>query len=53
MNESKKPNGHADDLSGFFGEPIHSYTRQQAIGDGVLVDMTEQFADLVRNAGFR
>lgn len=32
-----------------FGEPIHTYTREQAIDDGVLVDVTETAAE----AGFR
>lgn len=32
-----------------FGEPIHIYTRKQAIEDGVLVDVT----DAAREAGFR
>ncbi len=34
---------------GFFGETIYSYTRQQAINDGVLIDITEAAAE----AGFR
>jgi hypothetical protein len=32
-----------------FGEPIHTYTRAQAIGDGMLVDVSETAAE----AGFR
>ena len=32
----------------FFGEVIHAYTRQQAIADGVLVDVTK----VAREAGF-
>lgn len=32
-----------------FGEPIHRYTREQAIDDGMLVDVTETAAE----AGFR
>lgn len=32
-----------------FGEPIHTYTREQAIDDGMLVDVTETAAE----AGFR
>lgn len=32
-----------------FGEPIHMYTREQAIDDGVLVDVTETATE----AGFR
>lgn len=30
----------AEDMSEFFGEPISVYTRQQALDDGVLVDVT-------------
>lgn len=26
---------------GFWGEPIHTYTRSEALADGVLVDVTE------------
>ena len=32
-----------------FGDPIHAYTRAQAIADGVLIDAT----DLAREAGFK
>jgi hypothetical protein len=32
-----------------FGEVIHTYTRKQAIEDGVLIDVT----DMAREAGFR
>lgn len=32
-----------------FGEPIHTYTREQAIDDGMLVDVTETATE----AGFR
>lgn len=32
-----------------FGEPIHTYTRKQAIADGFLVDVSET----AREAGFR
>jgi len=32
-----------------FGEPIYIYTRNQAIDDGVLVDVTE----MAREAGFK
>ena len=35
--------------SDFFGDPIHAYTRAQAIADGVLIDVT----DLAREAGFK
>ena len=37
------------DLSDIFGDVIHSYTREQAIDDGVLIDVT----DVARQAGFR
>ncbi len=33
----------------FWGEPIHVYTRAQALADGVLIDVTET----AREAGFR
>jgi hypothetical protein len=36
-------------LDGFFGEPIHVYTRAQAIADGVLVDVSQT----AHEAGFR
>ncbi|MGA2547943.1 MAG: DUF6573 family protein [Rectinemataceae bacterium] len=36
------------DSSSLFGDLIYSYTRQQALTDGVLVDAT----DLAREAGF-
>jgi hypothetical protein len=36
------------DSSSLFGDLIYSYTRQQALADGVLVDAT----DLAREAGF-
>lgn len=37
------------DLSEVFGQPIHTYTRAQAIEDGVLVDVTSA----AKQAGFR
>ena len=37
------------DLTPFFGEVIHRYTRAQALADGVLVDVTE----MAREASFR
>jgi hypothetical protein len=41
----------------FWGEPIHSYTRAQAIADGVLVDLTTATDDrgqlLCQQAGFK
>jgi hypothetical protein len=43
----------ADD---FWGEPIHSYSRAQAIADGVLIDLTSATDDagqpLCKQAGF-
>lgn len=36
-------------VSSLFGELVHSYSRAQAIEDGVLVDVTE----IAREAGFR
>lgn len=36
-------------LDACFGEAIHRYTREQAIADGLLVDMTQA----AREAGFR
>lgn len=37
------------DDSSLFGKPIYSYTRAQAIDDGVLVDVS----DVAREAGFK
>ncbi|BBL79292.1 hypothetical protein RxyAA322_11460 [Rubrobacter xylanophilus] len=37
------------DPASFRGEPIHTYTRAEALADGVLVDVTET----AREAGFR
>lgn len=37
------------DLHEFYGDPIHTYTRAQAITDGVLVDVTPTATE----AGFR
>ena len=36
-----------ESITGIFGDPIDVYTRQQAIEDGVLVDVTPNFSDLV------
>jgi hypothetical protein len=36
-------------LQEFFGDPISVYTREQAVDDGVLVDVT----DVAKEAGFR
>ncbi|MBG7602733.1 MAG: hypothetical protein IZT60_09340, partial [Gammaproteobacteria bacterium] len=36
-------------LQEFFGDPIYVYTREQAIDDGVLVDVT----DVAKEAGFK
>lgn len=43
-----QPNSKSD-LSSLFGDVVHSYTRAQAIEDGVLVDVTAT----AREAGFR
>lgn len=40
---------HNNSLAEFFGEPIYSYTRAQAIADGTLVNVTETALE----AGFR
>ena len=46
-----------DDNSDFWGEPIHVYTRAQAIADGILVDLTtatdDQGQRLCLQAGFK
>ena len=46
-----------DEHSDFWGEPIHAYTRAQAIRDGVLVDLTTAMDDkgqlLCQQAGFK
>lgn len=36
-------------MNKIFGEPIHTYTREQAIDDGLLVDVSET----AKEAGFR
>ena len=35
----------SDEIRAFFGEPIHTYTRAQALADGALVDVTRTAAD--------
>jgi Family of unknown function (DUF6573) len=46
-----------DQNDSFWGEPIHAYTRAQAIADGVLIDLTSATDDkgqlLCREAGFK
>jgi len=46
-----------DQPDNFWGEPIHAYTRAQAIVDGVLVDLTSATDDrgqrLCQQAGFK
>jgi len=46
-----------DQNNDFWGEPIHAYTRAQAISDGVLVDLTSATDDqgrlLCQQAGFK
>ena len=44
-----RADGELPDLVDLFGEPIHTYTRQQAIDDGMLIDVSI----LAREAGFR
>jgi hypothetical protein len=41
------PQEHTSNLVEIFGEPIHTYTRQQAIDDGFLVDVSS----MAREAG--
>ena len=42
-------NPDSDSLTEIFGEPIYTYTRQQAIADGVLVDlMQDKMAEVCR-----
>ena len=36
-----------------FGDVIHTYTRQQAIEDGVLINIWKTDNDLCQNAGFK
>ena len=41
-------------MTEIFGEPISIYTRQQAIKDGVLVDLMQpETVSLVREAGIK
>ncbi len=43
-----------NEMTEFWGEPIYTYTRAQAIEDGVLVNLMQgKWEELVRNAGFR
>lgn len=42
-------NGKEESPDDFWGEPIHKYTREQAIQDGVLVDVS----DTAKEAGFK
>lgn len=35
----------AADLSDLFGSPIHTYTREQAFDDGVLIDLSYEESD--------
>ena len=47
-------NANGRDPGDIFGEPIAVYTRTQAIGDGVLVDLMQpETVGLVREAGFK
>ncbi len=45
MENAKQTN----DLTEFFGNVIHTYTRAQAIEDGVLIDVSETSSE----AGFK
>ena len=47
--QTNKPEAHQKVEDAFFGEIIHCYTREQAISDGVLVDVT----DVAKNMGFK
>lgn len=52
QSKEKEMYGHPHaikEMAEIFGEPIHSYTREQAIEDGILVDVTST----AREAGFR
>ncbi len=57
MNKPNETEGRQDDNSGLWGEPIHTYTRAQAIADGILVDLTtatdDQGQRLCQQAGFK
>ena len=48
-NQDTQTNETHKKADGFFGETIYSYTRQQAIDDGVLIDITKAAAE----AGFK
>jgi hypothetical protein len=48
MTDQEKPP--ADSV---FGPVIYSYTRKQAIEDGVLIDVSKVAPDLVQNAGIK
>jgi hypothetical protein len=41
--------GHEASLTEWFGEPVHTYSRRQAIDDAILIDVSE----MAREAGFR
>ena len=43
----------ADDALDIFGDPIHVYTRAQAIDDGVLVDLSEWASPREMSPGFK
>ena len=56
MNKPNQAEGRHDN-SNFWGEPIHVYSRAQAIADGILVDLTtatdDQGQPLCQQAGFK
>lgn len=49
MSHSEKPTDNSSGEDDLFGELIYGYSREQAIADGVLVDVTET----AREAGWR
>ena len=49
-----KGDGMNDRTTELFGEPVYSYTRRQAIEDGVLVDLMQpDTVEAVKEAGFK
>jgi hypothetical protein len=43
-----------ENFDDFWGEPMHSYTRKEAIEDGYLIDLMQgEWGELVKQAGFR
>jgi hypothetical protein len=53
-SEARKGDAMKDRTREIFGEPVYTYTRRQAIEDGVLVDLMQpETVALVREAGFK